>query len=269
MSFQVEQRLGIAIPDSLLFEASTIAKLAEELSKVEDIERKTVYRVGGAAHLPAFFFFHGDWTNGGFYLAELAKTLGSELSLVAVAPHGMKGERIPPSLENMALERLPEILAFQRQGPFRLGGHCVGGMVAFETARLLIASGYEVELVTMVDPIWTPGGKPWPTLPKRTEAANTHKQVLPNMKATPESWEQYGNALLSYAPSPLQVRMLVFSAVFDGRPWHQVSSRVTLVEAPGWGHYDLVTFRSPFFAAQVNQQLRSQEADQRDGAPVA
>lgn len=260
MSFQVEERLGIAIPDSLLFEASTIAKLAEELSRVEDIERKVVYRVGGAAHLPALFFYHGDWTNGGFYLADLARSLGPELSLVAVAPHGMKGEEIPTSLQDMAADRLPKILALQPQGRFRLGGHCVGGMVAFETARLLIASGHEVELVTMVDPIWTPGGRPWPTLPKPTETGNTPSQVLPNMKATPESWERYGEALVNYTPSPLHVRTLVFSAFFDGRPWHQLSSKVSLVETPG-GHYDLVTFRSPFFAEQVKQQLRSQEAE--------
>lgn len=255
MAFQAEQRLGISIPDSLLFEASTVARLAEELSRSADVERKTVYRVGGLAHLPALFFFHGDWTNGGFYLAELSRSLGPELSLVAVAPHGMNGGRIPSSLADMASERLPQILAFQPQGPFRLGGHCVGGMVALEAARLLLARGHEVEIVAMVDPIWTPAGKPWPTLPT-PETRAAQNQVLPNLKASPESWAQYGHALANYTPLPLQVPLIVFSSVFNGRSWNQLSSNFKLFELPG-GHYDLVTFRSASFAENVKHQLRS------------
>ena len=51
----------------------------------------------------------------------------------------------------MAADRLPLILEAQPEGPYRLCGYCVGGMVAFEAARLLLAAGKEVEMVFMID----------------------------------------------------------------------------------------------------------------------
>jgi thioesterase domain-containing protein len=60
-------------------------------------------------------------------------------------------EQIPASIEEMAAERLPRLLAVQSKGPFLLGGACVGGHIALETARLLIQAGHEVESVIMID----------------------------------------------------------------------------------------------------------------------
>ena len=37
-------------------------------------------------------------------------------------------------------------------GPYRLSGKCLGGIVAFEVARMLVAAGKEVEMVVMLDP---------------------------------------------------------------------------------------------------------------------
>jgi oxalate---CoA ligase len=255
---QTERRLGISIPDSLLFEASTIRRLAEIFSRSPEVQQKAVYQVSGTMAQCPLFFFHGDWTNGGFYLKEFARALGPRQPLVAVAPHGVKGERVPRSMGEMAAQRLQQILEFQPRGPFRLGGHCVGGMVALETARLLVASGRDVDVVAMIDPIWTAAGKPWPTLERQAqtgEIEETPPQDLPKMTPTPESWQQYEDALATYAPLPLQVAILVFSSTFEGRPWQRVSQDIRLFELPG-GHYDLVTFRSGVFAACLQDQLK-------------
>jgi hypothetical protein len=53
----------------------------------------------------------------------------------------------------------------------------------------------------------------------------------------------------------LPVPIVVFSAIFDGRPWHQVSPDFKLFEVPG-GHFDLVTTRSDVFAARLRDQLK-------------
>ena len=193
-----------------------------------------------------------------FLPKEFARSLAPGVPLVAVAPHGMKGETVPRSLEEMAAERFSQILAFQPQGPFLLGGHCVGGMVALETARLLVAGGHDVQMVVMIDPIWTLAGKPWPTLEPGVRAINngaTSAQDLPDLTPTPESPEQYRQALARYVPMLLPVPILVFSAKFDGRPWHQVSPDFKLFEMPV-GHYDLVTVRSAVFAAHLRDQLK-------------
>ena len=82
----------------------------------------------------------------------LAKLLGSDQPLFVVAPHGTGDEHIPRSIEAMAADRLRLIKNAQPEGPYRLGGKCVGGIVAFEVARILIAAGERVEMVVMLDP---------------------------------------------------------------------------------------------------------------------
>jgi len=122
----------------------------------------------------------------------------------------------------------------------------------------------------MIDPVWTGAGQPWPRLEKRvgvddediatqmpagtTRAPEDKLQILPDMTRSPESERQYTEALERYAPVPLRVPILVFSSIFDGRPWHEISSDFVLFELPG-GHYDLVTARSRVFAAHLRDQL--------------
>src|SRR5271168_2193510 len=152
LMLELRKLTGKALPDSLLFESSTVRSLAQRLGEKEAPRPKAAVRVGAAADGAApLLFFHGDWTRGGFYVEHLARKLGPEISLIAVAPHGPGGEPIPPSIEDMAADRLPEILAAQPAGPYRLAGHCVGGIVALETARLMMRLNYQVETVVMID----------------------------------------------------------------------------------------------------------------------
>jgi oxalate---CoA ligase len=152
LMLELRQLTGKALPDSLLFESSTVRALAHRLSEKEAPQRKVAVRVGAASDdAKPLLFFHGDWTRGGFYVEHLARKLGSEISLIAVAPHGPGGEPIPPSIEEMAADRLPAILEAQPTGPYRLAGHCVGGIVALETARLLMKMNHQVETVVMID----------------------------------------------------------------------------------------------------------------------
>jgi thioesterase domain-containing protein/acyl carrier protein len=258
MVLEVERRLGIAIPGSLLFEASTVRQLAQRYAHSCEIRPKAVFRVSEPTREPPLLFFHGDWTNGGFYLKEFARALGPDLSVVAVAPHGAHGESIPPSIEDMAVERVEAILEFQPRGPFRLGGHCVGGIVALEAARRLVAQGHRVDVVAMIDPVWTAQGEPWPTLAAgiaQNQSEAHPARPLPDVRMSPESVQRYGEALARYAPAPFDVPIAIFASKFDGRPWQQVSADSLLLELPG-GHYDLVTSRAGVFAAHLREHLK-------------
>jgi oxalate---CoA ligase len=252
MVLEAERRLGVSIPDSLLFEASTARRLAEVLSRPSDVEQKLVYPVTQTQGGMPLLFFHGDWTNGGFYLRDFTRALGPELPVVAVAPHGVRGEQIPTSLQEMAAGRLPQILEFQPRGPFRLAGHCVGGMVALETARLLVGAGHDVQFVAMISPIWTGDGQPWPLLDGYVETYPAGP--FPEMTATKESWERYGEALAHYLPESLPVPLLVFASKYPGQPWHAVSPDFTLFEKPGT-HFDFVMHRAEFFGAHLRAHL--------------
>ena len=148
--FEVERLTQDTIPPSILFETGTVRQLAKRLTG--NVTPHLAVRIGdGKGRL--FHFFHGDFNNGGLSVRKLATMLGPDRPMLAIAPHGMDGSRLPASIEEMAAERLPLILEAQSRGPYFLGGHCNGALVAFETSRLLIKAGHTVDLVVMIDPV--------------------------------------------------------------------------------------------------------------------
>ncbi len=140
-------------PDSLE------ADRAREKIRARRLEKLRFWRTACADEMPVatrhnegsdarpLFFFHGDWDNGGLYMARLAAEL--PCPVIALAPHL---DPVPPTVRAMAQDRLPAILAEQPDGPYRVGGFCNGALVAYEAARLLIDQGRSVESVLLVAP---------------------------------------------------------------------------------------------------------------------
>ncbi|HUM02520.1 MAG TPA: amino acid adenylation domain-containing protein [Thermoanaerobaculia bacterium] len=59
------------------------------------------------------------------------------------------GSRIPPPVEEMAGSFIREIRRIQPHDPYRIGGECVGGSLAWEIARQLDGTGDRVSLVLL------------------------------------------------------------------------------------------------------------------------
>jgi pimeloyl-ACP methyl ester carboxylesterase len=148
---EVERLTGRALPESILFEASTIRQLADRLSGDTSLQPNPVIEVSSGERQSPLLFFHGDFNFGGYYVKNLARIFGPELPIIAIAPHGIGDEPIPQSIADMASDRLSAVLKVQPQGPYRLVGHCNGALVAFETARLLLAAEHTVQFVAMID----------------------------------------------------------------------------------------------------------------------
>ena len=233
MLLEIERRFGKSVPHSLLFEASTINRLATLLSNSSELQPKAVVQSTDFGKQTSLLFFHGDWRDGGFFVKKLSRALGTEQPITLISPHGLDWERIPSKIKEMAADRLPRILAVQPRGPYRLAGHCVGGMVALETARLLVEGGHQVEVVAMID-------SPWPAAVPDKNYDNRERQ--------------YFKALRSYSPAPLSVPLVVFSSEWDGVPWRTISSDFTLFQLRG-GHHDWVMDRSDLFAALLKARL--------------
>jgi len=64
------------------------------------------------------------------------------------------------SVQEIATACLVAVRARDPEGPYRLGGHSLGGLVAFEMALSLIAAGARVELVILIDTV-APEGFRW------------------------------------------------------------------------------------------------------------
>ena len=84
------------------------------------------------------------------YLA-LAGHLGPEQPFYALQSPGLAGGELFDSVEAMASRYLEAIRAVQPRGPYRLGGWCTGGVVAFEMARQLLERGEEVDRLLLLD----------------------------------------------------------------------------------------------------------------------
>jgi hypothetical protein len=65
---------------------------------------------------------------------------------------GLQAECWPlMSVPAMARRYLPEVVAKDATGPYLLGGTCMGGLVAFELAQLLVGQGKQVDLLALLD----------------------------------------------------------------------------------------------------------------------
>jgi oxalate---CoA ligase len=264
LMLELRRLTGKELPDSLLFESSTVRALAQRLSQKEVPQARAAVRIGEASKgAKPLIFFHGDWTRGGFYLEHLARKLGPEYLLVAIAPHGAGGEPIPSSIEAMAADRLRAILEVQPTGPYRLAGHCVGGIVALETARLLMKLNHRVETIVMIDSPLMVGGEAVRSPRWETEGGDEpsvpNSEDVPVRPVTPEiDWgiERYTERLAAYAPAPLPVSapLLVIAGEYDGRVWLRLSDHAALQEVHGV-HFDLVTWRIDDLASRLRLWL--------------
>ena len=149
---EIERLTAQKLSESILFERATVRQIAARLLTPNSLTTKKVRKIGSDANHTPIIFYHGDYNEGGYFLRNVVEALGPEQPLVVVSPHGVDDEPIPRSIEAMAADRLPLVQEVQPQGPYRLAGHCNGALLAFETARLLVADGHSVELVAMIDP---------------------------------------------------------------------------------------------------------------------
>jgi len=153
MITRIEELCGRTLAPSRLLEGGiTIERLVRVLLD-DERERweKPVVAVQAEGTKPPLFFVHGDFEHGGLYCHNLARHLGPDQPLYSVTPHGLDGASLPWSIQAMATDRLEAVRAIQPAGPYRLGGFCNGGVLAFEMARQLQSQGESVEALLLID----------------------------------------------------------------------------------------------------------------------
>jgi thioesterase domain-containing protein len=148
----VERECGRRLALTALFTAATVEGLAAALLRQEAVRfREPLTALRGEGTRPPFFFLHGDYNGGGFYSQALAAGVGADQPFYAVHPHPLIERPIPHSVAAMAAELVRDVRTVQPRGPYRLGGHCNGALLAFEMARQLAAAGERVEVLVLID----------------------------------------------------------------------------------------------------------------------
>jgi thioesterase domain-containing protein len=148
----IEQRTGKRLPISVLFEAPTIAQLAEAVGSDEWHRAWSSLVPIQPAGSKVPFFYVAPYTISVLQFAQLGEALGHDQPLYGLQPLGLDG-RVPAHerVEDMAAHYITELKVVQPEGPYLIGGHCSGAWVAFEMARQLEASGQELHGVLLVD----------------------------------------------------------------------------------------------------------------------
>jgi len=203
---------------------------------------------------PPFFFMHGDFHGGGYYCYQMARNMGLDQPFYALQPHGLPGRPLPSTIENMAAEYLALIRASFPQGPYLLGGHCNGGLIAFEIAQRLMDEGCKVDLLVMMDPPVAPGPDDARARAARLQPLGRANMVMMEMDIDHLPPELRHNTLMqlyrdvckNYVPKFYAGKLTLFLAQENldarelARGWRQFANSVEAVLVPG-NHVSMIT----------------------------
>jgi amino acid adenylation domain-containing protein len=157
---EAEKTFGKRLPLASLFQMPTIRKLAVALEAAD--EKPTwspLVAIQPHGARPSFFAVH---TISGQVMryVELAQRLGEDQPFYGIQAEGVNGGAMrQTTIRTIARSYVQEIRRVQRCGPYYLGGHCIGGVIAFEMAQQLHAAGEEVACLVLID-VYNPAHAP-------------------------------------------------------------------------------------------------------------
>jgi amino acid adenylation domain-containing protein len=139
---------------AMLFRNPTIALLARALTQAEALPGATLVPLQSAGDGPELFCLGGI-----MIFRELAGRLAPDVPVCGVfvpqemtfLAEGMDATTRTPDIPELAREYLETIRSRQPHGPYRLAGFSLGGVLAFEAAQQLRATGETVLIVIILD----------------------------------------------------------------------------------------------------------------------
>jgi acyl-CoA synthetase (AMP-forming)/AMP-acid ligase II/thioesterase domain-containing protein len=142
----------VELPPSVLFEAPTPRTLAPRVERTRTSGGRTpLIPLVAVGEGPPLFFVHAIG-GGVLFLRKLASRLGERPFYGLQAP-GFDGREPPVNdIGQLATRYVDAIERHDPDGPYLVGGFCMGAAVAFEMARMLEARGGRVANVVMLDP---------------------------------------------------------------------------------------------------------------------
>ena len=142
---EINQKLGHELPLSTLALAPTVRGLAAIMdggsgeAQLSGFRSLQLIQQGDPAVMP-IFMIHGGAGNVVVF-REFAHNLGSHHPVYAFQWSGWDGNRGLRTIPEMAAAYKEELLRFHPADTYRLGGHCIGGLIAIELAHQLRMDG--------------------------------------------------------------------------------------------------------------------------------
>ena len=149
---EIEGQFGKVLPLAILFESGTIEQLIYEIEQGQDNKPwSPLVSIKTTGSKPPLFFIH---TRGGNVLgySEFISHMNKEQPVYGLQAFGvMKGQQAHSDVKLMAALYLQSIRTVQAKGPYFIGGHSFGSIIAFEMARQLLASGESIGALFVID----------------------------------------------------------------------------------------------------------------------
>ncbi|MEU4898133.1 amino acid adenylation domain-containing protein [Streptomyces sp. NPDC044780] len=158
LAAKVRAALDVPMEVRTLFEASTVAQLAERLGEDRTAGDGAVEHgldpllpLRAQGRLAPLFCVHPGGGLGWLYTG-LLRHLDPERPVYALQSHGLQEDGIlPSSVDEMAADYVQQIRAVQPEGPYHLLGWSFGGLVAYAMATRLQSAGERVGVLSILD----------------------------------------------------------------------------------------------------------------------
>jgi thioesterase domain-containing protein/acyl carrier protein len=166
--------LGFRVPHAIFLSVSTIDAMAQQLADAS--APTSIWPAGRISHAPdplpdgllpltptRPFFCVGGAVGAASYLGELVRAMGQTQAFYGVLAPGLTGDAEPPDDVGEIAERSVGLLRqVQAHGPYLVGGHSFGGLVAYEMGRALHECGEPTHVMLLDTYIPVPGQLPPP-----------------------------------------------------------------------------------------------------------
>ncbi|MGN6393942.1 MAG: non-ribosomal peptide synthetase [Mucilaginibacter sp.] len=149
---RIEKLTGKRLPLATLFEHSTIEKLSLVLNMdSKSITWDSLVHIKPTGSKMPLYIVHGAGLNVLLFNA-LAMNMDDDQPVYGLQARGLNGIDEPLDvMEEIAANYISEILAQNPDGPYALAGYSLGGTIAYEMARQMMAMGKEVKLLAVFD----------------------------------------------------------------------------------------------------------------------
>ncbi|WEK21233.1 MAG: amino acid adenylation domain-containing protein [Candidatus Pedobacter colombiensis] len=149
---EIEKQTGIRLPLAILFDNSTVEKLALNLSKPKQgLSWDSLIPIKGTGNKPPLYIIHGQGMNI-IIFKSLLNEIDKEQPILGIQPKGLNPEDLPHNaVENIAGNYVSEIIKNDPEGPYLLMGYSSGGTIALEMAEQFNKMGKKVSFLALLD----------------------------------------------------------------------------------------------------------------------
>ncbi|MGK9272122.1 amino acid adenylation domain-containing protein [Williamsia muralis] len=246
----VTERLGVPAPVATLFDHPSPAMLSAAIDSARDLSESLgqILPLSGTGDVdgPTLWCVHPASGLAADY-RPLAQAI-EPMVVFGLQMPGLADPKAPTvsSVEELAARHIEAVLTVQPEGPYRLLGWSLGGVLAHEMASQMSSRDMDVELLVLLDTN--------PIVDESSEAVEAAIALDQELAAAlrridPVLFDDYQrrrttllHAAAAYRPKPIEVGTAVYIAAQDNEEisrWENVSGTPLVFERVGYDHADL------------------------------